>query len=189
MSDEPQTELGVARAIAAGELPSGTEWQNSRFYRVRISGVGVAWRSKNREFTYRSPDEWLSDEMCRRSCGLFLVEAHPDKQILDGQSFYDSIVGVVIHAFVDHEKQELAGIARIIDPRACEILDSEQWDTSPSVTLDGAQSIVLQVDGSPLILEPPPLLLDHLALIAPPGKGVWSRDQDSVGIETQASAS
>jgi hypothetical protein len=44
MSDSILTELEVARGVAAGALPSSTEFQNSKFYKMRVSGTGVAWR-------------------------------------------------------------------------------------------------------------------------------------------------
>jgi hypothetical protein len=184
MGFEPHTELEVAKSIAAGELPSPFEFQNSKFYRVRVSGTGVAWRNRNREFVYRPPSVWLSPEMCQRVAGLPLVAEHPNKNILDGKSFYDSIVGVLIHGFAEND--ELYGIARIIDQRACAILDGGNFDTSPSVILD-SQGIVLQIDDDPLLIEGTPLLLDHLALVntVQGNKGVWNRSSDGadVGVE------
>jgi hypothetical protein len=182
MGNEPLTELEVAKLIAAGELPSPTEFHNSRFYCMRVSGTGVAWRRRNLEFCYRSPTVWLSPEMCQRVAGLPLVEQHPDKNILDGKSFYDSIVGIFIYGFVQGDT--LYGIARIIDDRACAVLDGGQWDTSPSVTLDSR--VVLKVGYDPLLIEDKPSLLDHVALVQ---KGVWSRDADETpGVEISQSS-
>ena len=39
MSKSPTTELDVAKAVADGRLPSPTEFGNSKYFRLRISGT------------------------------------------------------------------------------------------------------------------------------------------------------
>jgi Uncharacterized protein conserved in bacteria (DUF2213) len=177
-----ETELDVARAIADGRLSSPTEFHNSKFYKVRISGTGVAWRPSVREFCYRPPRVWLTDEMCRRVAGLPVIAEHPAKKILDGDNFYSRIVGICTFGFV--ESDALFGIVRVIDKRAAEILDGGAFDTSPGVTFAPRQNITLQLDGDTLLIEDDPALLDHLALVdtSEGNRGVWTRDADP-GVE------
>ncbi len=169
------TERLIARAIAAGTLPSPTEFLGSQFYRVRFSGTGVAWRARNEEFCYRPPQVWLSDDMCARVCGVPLVAEHPAKQQLDGEAFYDSIVGVCVYGFV--EGTNLMAIARVIDKHACAIIDAGRYDTSPAVLFEPTSGVRLDVDGDRFFVEDVPALLDHLALVdtSDGNKGVWTR--------------
>jgi hypothetical protein len=180
-------ELDIARAIAAGTLPSPTEYQNSKFYRVRVSGTGVAWRPSIREFVYRPPRVWLAPEMCQRVAGLAVVAEHPDKKILDGNSFYASIVGICVLGFV--EGDELMGVVRVIDERASAILDGGAFDTSPSVSFAPDQNTMLQLDGDTLLIEENPKLLDHLALVdtSTGNRGVWTKPGAEPGVEIMES--
>jgi hypothetical protein len=176
------TELDVARAMADGRLPSPTEFHNSKFYRVRISGTGVAWRPSVGEFVYRPPSVWLTDEFCERVRGLPVIAEHPDKKILDGDNFYSRIVGICTFGFV--EGDELWGIVRVFAERAAEILNGGAFDSSPAVNFAPGQNIKLQLDGDTLLIEDDPALLDHVALVdtSEGNRGVWTRDADP-GVE------
>jgi hypothetical protein len=55
---------------------------------------GTAWRSKHKEYVYRSAAIWCSPEMVARVPGLPVIAVHPDKGTLDGRSFYERIVGI-----------------------------------------------------------------------------------------------
>jgi hypothetical protein len=46
-------ELGVARAISDGTLPSPQHFGASWYWAIRISGVGCAWRESVNEFCWR----------------------------------------------------------------------------------------------------------------------------------------
>jgi colicin import membrane protein len=181
---EIRHELDLAKAVASGELPSPSEWGNSKYYRVRISGVGCAWRAKNREYCYRPASIWLAPEMVQRVAGLALVSEHPPTGILNGRTFYERIVGICVLGFV--EGDELWAVCRIIDDGAAEILNSGEYDTSPACSFDPDQNTVLQLGDAPLLLEGNPNFLDHVALVAAPNKGVWNRDGE-LGVEISSS--
>jgi len=172
------TERDIVLALARGDLPSPTEFYGSKFYRVRVSGTGAAWRSNQREFCYRDPRIFLSDRMCHRVCGLPLIVAHPKEKMLNGDSLAASIVGVLLYGYVQDDS--LWGIARIIDERTCELLDAGEFDTSPSVLFDPADNVTVPVNsGDKLLIEGEPALLDHVAIVP---KGVWTRGGEA-GVE------
>jgi len=75
---------------------------------------------------------------------------------------------------------------RLLDSGANEILAAGAYeDTSPAVTFAPGTGARIDVAGAALLLEPPPMLLDHIALAA---KGVWTRDGepgvDNSNVET-----
>ncbi len=178
-------ELQVAERIADGTLPSPQAFGNSTYWAIRISGVGCAWRESMNEFCWREPAIWLSPEMCARATGLPVLVDHPENGILNSQEFGVRAVGVTTYAYVRGD--ELWGIARILDSGANEILAAGAYeDTSPAVTFEPGSGARIDVGGTALLLEPPPMLLDHIALAA---KGVWTRDGrpgvDNSSVETE----
>jgi hypothetical protein len=179
---EIRHELDVAKAVAAGELPSPSEYGNSKYYRLRISGTGVAWRARHQEFCYRPASIWLAPEMCERVAGLPVVAEHPPGGALDGRSFYERIVGICVLGFL--EGDELWAVCRIIDDGAAAILNSGSYDTSPAVTFSSDQNTILNIGDEPLLLEGNPRHLDHLALVA---AGVWNKTGDDPGVEISSS--
>jgi hypothetical protein len=53
-------------------------------------------------------------------------------------------------------------------------------DTSPAVTFEPGTGTRIEIDGKALLLEPDPMILDHICLCF---KGVWNRD-NVPGVET-----
>ena len=158
------TERDIAVALAAGELPSPTDFLNSRYYRMRFSGTGVAWRSKNQEFCFRPPTIWLSQKMIERVAGVPLIAEHPPfRATLDGPAFHDRILGICILGFV--EGLDLMAVVRVLDEQVMTILDEIAVDTSPCVQFDPSQNRVLKISDDELLVEDEPILLDHLALV------------------------
>src|SRR6202035_4112895 len=93
--------------------------------------------------------------------------------------FTASCVGITMHGFV--RGGDLWAIARILDSGANGILAAGAYeDTSPAVTFAPGTGTRIEIDRKALLVEPPPMLLDHVALAA---KGVWTRD-GSPGVET-----
>lgn len=173
-------ELTVAQAMADGLLPSPAEFGASWYWSIRVSGVGCAWRESMQEFCWREPEIWLSREMCIRAIGLPVLIEHPEAGVLNSHEFAARCVGVTVFGYVRGE--ELWAIARILDLGANKILQAGAYeDTSPAVTFAAGTGARIDIDGRPLLLEPPPMLLDHIALCA---RGVWSRDGTPEGIET-----
>jgi hypothetical protein len=119
---------------------------------------------------------WLSDEMVDRVAGLIVIAEHPNTNtgVLDGPEFFKRVIGVCLMGFV--EADNLMAVVRIIDEGVCEILESGQFDTSPSVVVDTNNSHVLKVGDDTVLIEDAPLLWDHLAVLdLRDNLGVWSR--------------
>ena len=173
-------ELQVAERIADGTLPSPQQFGASWYWAIRISGVGCAWRESVNEFCWREPAVWLSETMCARATGLPVLVDHPESGTLNSPEFAARCVGVTTYAYVRGD--ELWAIARILDSGANAILAAGAYqDTSPAVTFAPGTGARIEIDGKPLLLEPEPMLLDHVALRP---KGVWQRDGDAPGVET-----
>jgi colicin import membrane protein len=177
-------ELTLAERIADATLPSPQQFGASWYWAIRISGVGCAWRESMNEFCWREPAVWLSPEMCARAASLPVLVDHPEKGVLNSPEFAARCVGVTVFGFV--KGNELWAVARILDSGANGILAAGAYeDTSPAVTFAPGTGARIDIGGKALLIEPEPMLLDHVALAA---KGVWTRDGqpgvDSSSIET-----
>jgi hypothetical protein len=178
-------ELVIAQRIADGTLPSPQQFGASCYWAIRISGVGAAWRESENEFCWRDPAGWLTPAMCARATGLPVLVDHPERGVLNSPEFAARCVGVTVYGYVRND--ELWAIARILDSGANEILQAGAYeDTSPAVTFAPGTGARIDVGRAALLLEPPPMLLDHIALAA---KGVWTRDGppgvDNSNMETE----
>ena len=172
-------ELVIAQQIADGTLSSPQQFGASWYWAIRISGTGAAWRESENEFVWREPKIWLTPEMCARATGLPVLVDHPESGVLNSPEFAMRAVGVTTYAYVRGD--ELWAIARILDSGANEILQAGAYeDTSPAVTFAPGTGARIDIGGAALLLEPPPMLLDHICLTA---KGVWTRDGHP-GVET-----
>ena len=165
------TERDVAEGIASGALPSPTEYYNSFYWAIRISGVGSIWRgSPISEFAYRDPDIWLSPTMVERVAGLPVIMEHPPVGTLNSHEFAMRAVGACLFGFVRDD--ELWAVARVLDRQANELM-LEGLDTSPGVQFAPDAGARIEVDGNPLLVEGDPCLLDHIAVCQ---VGRWTRD-------------
>jgi hypothetical protein len=100
----------------------------------------------------------------------------PEGGTLNSAEFAARCVGITVLAYVKAE-----AVARILDNGANEILTSGAYlDTSPAVVFAPSTGVRFEVDGKPLLVEPEPMLLDHVCITA---KGVWRRD-GAPGVET-----
>jgi len=176
-------ELGVARAIAAGQLTSPQRVGSMTLYAMRVSGTGVAYRRGIDEFVWRDPAIYLSPDMIARCAGLPVVLEHPQKNTLDSQEFNDRIVGTVMFAYVKGD--ELWSIARIYDDGVIAMMEDEQLSTSPGVVFNDPRRTNSKMkldDGSTLLIEGKPSTLDHLAICQ---KGVWDKGGEASGIAAE----
>ena len=172
-------ELILAERIADGTLPSPQQFGASWYWAIRISGTGAAWRESENEFVWREPAVWLTPEMCARAASLPVLVDHPEKGTLNSPEFAAKCVGLTVFGFVKGD--ELWAIARVLDAGANEILATGAYeDTSPAVTFALGAGARIEIDGKALLIEPEPMLLDHICLTA---KGVWTRDGPP-GVET-----
>ena len=78
------------------------------------------------------------------------------------------------------------GVMRCLDhDAAAELINGEHsYSSSPAVILDGTENAVLDIDGTKLLVEGEPKLLDHLAICK---AGVWDAPgEPGVEITSQA---
>lgn len=174
-------ELAVARAIAAGELTSPQTYKNVTLFALRITGTGVAYRNKSKEFVYRRPEEYLNDEFLARCNGLTVIMIHPPKDLLDSKEFAKRVVGSIMLPYIKGD--EVWGIAKIYDDAAVKLLDDYQLSTSPGVLI-GKDSRLVMVEGEKILIEGKPELLDHLAILPPGLGGVWDKGEGPTGVES-----
>lgn len=175
------TELDVARAISVGELTSPQRFENMTLFALRITGTGTAWRTADKQWVYRKPEHYLTDEFLARSNGLPVVYEHPKKKTLDSKEFGDRVIGTILLPYI--KADEVWGIARIYDDEAIELMAKGKLSTSPGVVLRGpdpSTSMVLD-DGKTLLIEGKPNLIDHLAVC---DLGVWDKGGDPAGVLT-----
>lgn len=153
----------------------------STYFRMRISGVGCAWRPSKQEFAFRDPRGWLTDEMAARWSGAPVIVLHPPGGTVDGETLGRSIVGTVIKAFVDDG--ELMGVVRIIDEYAAAMIIKYGASTSPAVVFSNDDVAPIELkNGDRILVERNPILVDHLAVTP---MGVWDKgDEHNKGVES-----
>lgn len=176
------TELDVARAIASGEMTSPQFVRNMWMFDIRITGTGTSYRSKDSEYVYRPPENYLNDEFLARCNGLPVIVDHPEKATLDSKEFNNRIVGTVLLPYIKGE--EVWAIARIYDEATATLMSQEQLSTSPSVVFRNPEvenSTVVLDGGQPLLIEGNPVLLDHIAVCE---AGVWDKGGPPTGVST-----
>lgn len=173
------TETDVARAIAAGELSSPQRFMNLWLYAIRLTGTGVAYRQALKEFVYRAPEHYVD---LARWQGVPVVFSHPKGMALDTGEFRDRVIGAVMFAYRAPDG-ETWGVARINDDDAGRIMDRHKLSTSPAVVFkpaDGNRKVGLE-DGSTLLIEGQPSLLDHVAICE---EGVWDKGREPSGVDS-----
>jgi 8-oxo-dGTP pyrophosphatase MutT (NUDIX family) len=87
------TETEVAQAMMLGELPSPQFFRNVWLFAIRITGTGTSFRSKDSEYVYRPPENYLTDEFLARCNGLSVIVDHPKAAVLDSKEFKKRNVG------------------------------------------------------------------------------------------------
>jgi 8-oxo-dGTP pyrophosphatase MutT (NUDIX family) len=176
------TETEVAREIASGAMTSPQYVRNMWLFDIRITGTGTSYRSKDKEYVYRPPENYLNDEFLARCNGLPVILDHPEKATLDSKEFDKRVVGTVLLPYIKGD--EIWAIARIYDEATATLMSKEQLSTSPSVVFrnpDVENSTVTLDGGQPLLIEGNPILLDHIAVCE---AGVWDKGGPPTGVST-----
>lgn len=176
------TETEVAREIASGAMTSPQFVRNMWLFDIRITGTGTSYRSKDKEYVYRPPENYLNEEFLARCNGLPVIVDHPEKATLDSKEFNARIVGAVLLPYIKGE--EVWAIARVYDEATATLMSQEQLSTSPSVVFrnpDVENSTVTLDGGQPLLIEGNPILLDHIAICE---AGVWDKGGPPTGVST-----
>lgn len=181
-------ELGIAKAMVAGELVSPQRYENVLLVAIRITGTGAAYRAGIDEYVWRDPSLYLNDEFLERCQGLAVIWEHPKKRLMNSKEFNRRVVGSVMIPYIKPEDREVWGIAKIYDEEAARELETRVCSTSPGVRLRASISRRLE-DGSKLLLEGDLKLLDHIALLSSddddPDRplGVWDKAAAPSGVE------
>lgn len=174
----PENELDIARKIQSGELPSPQHFGNVWLFDIRITGTGVAYRSKGDEFAFRSPDIYMNDEFLARCNGLQVIYQHPDKGTLNSKEFKERSIGAIFLPYLKHKEEEVWGIAKIYDDDAAHDMIKYNLSTSPTVVGVGNKKIIAE-NGQEVLIEGNPRLLDHVAIC---NLGVWDKGGDPSGV-------
>lgn len=181
LAQQALNETEVATLIADGTLSSPQFFINMWMFAIRVTGTGVTWRSADQEMKFRNPDDYLTPEFLQRVAGVPLIWLHPKKRTLDSDEFAKRVIGTLTNAWVA-DKGEVWAVARVYDAEAAEIMATRQLSTSPTVKFsEVAQSI--NVDGQPLLVEPSPELLDHVAICE---QGVWDKLLAPTGVKSDS---
>jgi hypothetical protein len=178
----PETELDAARMVRDGLLDPGYQFHNMWLWPLRISGVGVAWRSKDKSFCFRPPEHYLNDEFLARCNGLPVIFDHPEGATLNSEEYHDRSVGSIMLPYIkkDEHGEEPWGICRLYDEATNIILSTKPMSTSPCVDFarNENKSIILD-SGKKCLVEGNPPLLDSLAICE---RGVWDKLGDPAGV-------
>jgi 8-oxo-dGTP pyrophosphatase MutT (NUDIX family) len=186
-------ELQVAEAIRDGELVSPQEYGNIFLFALRISGVGTAIRGEKKdadgkviqkaEVVYRKPADYTSPAFLTRAQGLPVVILHPEEAILDSKQFAERVIGAIMITYLrldENGEPEPWGVARVYDRDAALSLCNMNLSTSPGVLLGKDVTSITLENGTPVIVEGKPSLLDHLAICE---RGVWDKGGDPTGVD------
>jgi 8-oxo-dGTP pyrophosphatase MutT (NUDIX family) len=189
-------ELGIARAIASGELTSPQKYQNVWLFAIRITGTGAAFRNEARdpktkkvlresEWVWRDPSLYLNDEFLARCNGLQVVWEHPKSKVLTSEEFNDRTIGAVMLPFIGDgahfPADEVWGVAKIYDEAAATLMESNKLSTSPGVGDTGLSKETRLQDGRKLLIEDKPSLFDHVAVCE---LGVWDKGGPAAGVSS-----
>ena len=179
---DPPNELDIARAIRDGALPSPQQYQNIWLFALRITGTGAAYRPGIKEFVWRDPALYLTDDFLERCQGLPVIFVHPSRTLLNSQEFTDRTVGTVFIPYL--AGKDVMAVVRIYDQAAAQIMANNQLSTSPGVLFSKAQMDAEREklpDGASLFVEGEPILLDHVAIVE---NGVWDVPGKPDGVIT-----
>lgn len=178
-------ELDVAEMMRDGDLTSPQFVGNMALFKLRVSGVGYAYRPKHDEYVYRRPEHYLTERFLQRVGGLPVIWEHPDKAVLTSSEFFKRSVGSLMLPYID--QGEVWAIARIYDKDAAREMAQGELSTSPSVVFrDPATNLRIETDdGKTLLVEGPASLVDHVAICA---NGVWDKGEAPDGVLAEGDA-
>jgi 8-oxo-dGTP pyrophosphatase MutT (NUDIX family) len=178
-------ELDIARAMARGDLVSPQTYENISLVDIRITGTGMAFRKALKEYVWREPDLYMTEEFLQRCNGLPVIWMHPIASTLNSKEFSDRIVGTVFLPYFNVEAKEVWAIVKIYDDDAKKLIDTEVLSTSPAVVFRDPKVNTKHKlsDGSVLLQEGLPSLLDHIAITGVGGKGVWDKAGPATGVQ------
>lgn len=180
-------EYDIAEAIMRGDLMSPQHYENVDLFDLRITGTGASYRDKHNEYTFRTPDDFLTDEFVKRCNGLPLIFEHPLKKdeegnevgtILDTDNFRNRSIGSIMLPYIKND--EVRGVAKVFDDDASYLMKTSHISTSPAVVFrDAGSTESLEVESNSVLIEGKPSYLDHIAICE---HGVWDKGGEPNGI-------
>ena len=182
------TETELAAAIASGQIGSPAQCGGFSLFALRVTGTGTVWREAHDELAFRPPDEYLTPAFLERVQGLPVVADHPEGAKLDGAEYDQRSIGSCVLPYIAtpdgiqaDDGTEVWSIARIYSADAVAAMSTLQLSTSPAVIWrkGGEGERVLLPDGSPMLIENAPVILDHLAVCE---LGVFDRGGPPMGV-------
>jgi len=182
LAQQALNETDVAALIADGTLSSPQFFINMWMFAIRVTGTGVTWRSADQQMAFRNPDDYLTPEFLQRVAGLPLIWLHPEKNTLDSNEFAKRVIGTLTNSWVA-DKADVWAIARVYDAEAAEIMATRRLSTSPTVKFVEVPDSIIEIDGQPLLVEPSPELLDHVAICE---QGVWDKLLAPTGVKSDS---
>ena len=175
-------ELGLARAMASGDLSSPQVYKNVYLWNIRITGTGVSYRKSIDEYVFRNAELYLNDDFLARCNGLTVLAYHPATPMQDSEEFAKRVVGSIFLPYIRGD--EVWGIAKIYDDEMNAELVSDPASTSPAVMLAPNNNFSLEADdGKKILIEGKPALLDHVALLPKSALGVWDKGEGPNGVD------
>jgi hypothetical protein len=178
---EHATDHEVAEGIRDGRYASPQPYGDFWLFDLRITGTGMAYRDGLDEWAFRDPGTWLDDDFLTRCNGLTVTFGHPERAGLNDQEYQDRAIGSIVLPY--RKGDEVRGVAKIFNADAADVMQTSHRSTSPGVTPPkGSEAIVLK-DGTKVLAEGLPLILDHLAICE---AGVWDKDGPPDGIRLDA---
>jgi len=177
-----ETETEIGWRVARGELSSPQRLPGFALFALRFSGTGTAWREAHQEHVVRPPEQYLTPEMCGRIAGVPVVSVHPDSGNLNTAEYIRTVIGAICFGYIAGSDgiQNAAGdecwcIARVNDLGAADAMATGEFSTSPAVvfTADSGNETLKLEDGTSVLFEGRPAVIDHLAAVIE--AGVWDK--------------
>lgn len=170
-------ELDIAKRMAAKELPSPQRYENVWLFDIRITGTGLSYRTALDEYSWRTPEEFMTEEFRERCYGLPVIFEHP-KTLLNSKEYRERNVGSVFLPYLTAD--EVWGISKVFDDDAALLMMASHESTSPAVVFrDAGSAEFREIDGKTVLIEGKPSYLDHIAICK---EGVWDKGGEPSGV-------
>lgn len=177
------TETDIIERLKAGEIDSPARFGPLWLFKMRVTGTGIAYRPAYKEWVYRPPRHYLTDEFLRRVDGLPVLCKHSKGGgPVAGDEYHMRQIGILVHPWI--EDDEVWGIAKVYDDDDAALIVNELRSTSPSVSFapDVGETVTLE-NGEKMLIEGEPFYVDHLAVVP---EGVWDKSNGPSGINFQS---
>ena len=178
---EDATDHQVAEGIRDGKYASPQKVGDFWLFDLRVTGTGAAYRDSLDEWAFRDPKLWLTDEFVERAASLPVIWGHPERSGLNSEEYRERSIGNMVLAYIKGD--EVWGVGKIFDADAALAMQTTHRSTSPGVTPPKGSTPVELNDGTKVLAEGLPLILDHLAVCE---AGVWDKDGPPDGIRLDA---